>query len=607
MRGMSYIYQHTEMYRIFGPILYDLLGYYESRYNLNPDKIIKYDGFLEGIENIPISGNVTLPKYIMYLAQLPIVQRLKEIKQLSHTYQLFPGAAHSRYEHSLGVMNRCKTLCNKIESLLSEQCSGEVGVSLNKDDKIILDISSFLHDIGHPAWGHALDGITGYVIELLSEMEVVLFAPRKLDTTITIYLLTQNNQLVRGLNKIGLNEIEQKDIKSNLNKIIAQIIIEEEPLVFSELEDLKILKKIHLMTTILGNYSNRGGINADRLDWIVRDIYHANILESFSEEDKKKCKKHIERNVKNDFDIVINNCEYLTISDKIFEKNMNEIRELIYTEIYEGLEKAFIDALFERLVYSSIYIIHTTGENIASLYVVAKAVMGYLLMPDNLLKTYTFNILTTGKQNIHYLGINIPSTNFILKSNNLKNLLKYENYMMHVIKTKGLEQIYSDKNNVDFFREEFNAIEKQVIIVTAENFEKMFTEAIDYIQKKINGKNKEVELLALIYHDLVIASRINSIVSFQIPTTETRIQEKFNGGVIYLLINYYIFRRLDDNFRKIHSISDFLKILKTELKTQPFLFVVTDLLKREKSIYLYEMISDNVVNIMINIFTTLIA
>ncbi|NVM55954.1 MAG: HD domain-containing protein, partial [Candidatus Helarchaeota archaeon] len=603
---MSYVYQQTEIYRIYGPILYDLLGHYESIYNLNPNQIIKYDNLNEGNEIIPISGSVMLPKYIMYLSQLPIVQRLKNIKQLSHTYQLFPGAAHSRYEHSLGVMNRCSTLCEKIESLLSEKCSEENEISLNNDDKVLLDIASFLHDIGHPAWGHALDSITGYVIELLSKMEVFLFSPRKLDTTVTIYLLTHNNQLEKALNIIGSNEIVQNNIKSNLNKIVSQIIIEEEPLMYPELEEIYKLKKIHLLTTILGNYFGRPGINADRLDWLARDVYHANIISTLEPEDEKRYRNYIDKNIKNDFEINVNDCEYLFISEDSFLKEMNKLRELIYVKIYEGLEKAFIDALFTRLVYSSIYIIHNTGGKIASLFVVTRAIMGYLLMSDDLLQTYTINILNTGKRYVNYLGQLTPSINYISKSKDLIELLKYENYIMHTIKNSELVSTHSNRYEIDFIYEKLNAIEKHIIIMTAISFEKFLNITLDSLKEKINLKDEEIKLLALIYQDLITAPRINSVVSFKIPTLETRTQENFYEGDIYLLINYYLFRRLDDNFREIHSVSEFLKLLKTKYENQPFFFVITDPLKQEKTVELFDKICDNIIDILRNIFATLI-
>jgi HD superfamily phosphohydrolase len=53
----------------------------------------------------PIHGFVTLNEWERDIINLPAFQRLRRIRQLSLTDMVYPGAMHTRFEHSLGVMH----------------------------------------------------------------------------------------------------------------------------------------------------------------------------------------------------------------------------------------------------------------------------------------------------------------------------------------------------------------------------------------------------------------------------------------------------------------------------------------------------------------------
>ena len=85
--------------------------------------------------------------------------RLQKIKQLGFVYRIWPGATHTRYEHSLG----CYYLAVRaLRSLLQRGDKGGLfGVSISSVQTLI--VAALLHDIGHYPFSHTIEEL-GYPI-----------------------------------------------------------------------------------------------------------------------------------------------------------------------------------------------------------------------------------------------------------------------------------------------------------------------------------------------------------------------------------------------------------------------------------------------------------
>ena len=85
--------------------------------------------------------------------------RLQKIKQLGFVYRIWPGATHTRYEHSLG----CYYLAVRaLRSLLQRGNDGGLfGVSVNSVHTLV--VASLLHDIGHYPFSHTIEEL-GYPV-----------------------------------------------------------------------------------------------------------------------------------------------------------------------------------------------------------------------------------------------------------------------------------------------------------------------------------------------------------------------------------------------------------------------------------------------------------
>ena len=109
----------------------------------------------------PIYGFIPVNEWERTIIDHPIFQRLRRIKQLALTDLVYPGANHTRFEHSLGVMHFASLMYDAIVSkkenqkLLSERMSyAEAGLST---DRQLVRLAALLHDIGHAPFSHAAE------------------------------------------------------------------------------------------------------------------------------------------------------------------------------------------------------------------------------------------------------------------------------------------------------------------------------------------------------------------------------------------------------------------------------------------------------------------
>src|SRR5512136_1040710 len=105
--------------------------------------MIYEDSFSEIVKIIkdPVHGYVEVEDFALALLDSQALQRLRYIKQLGFSYLVYPGANHTRFEHSLGTM------------FLADVASRRFGLS--DDERTLVVAAALLHDIGHGPFSHA--------------------------------------------------------------------------------------------------------------------------------------------------------------------------------------------------------------------------------------------------------------------------------------------------------------------------------------------------------------------------------------------------------------------------------------------------------------------
>lgn len=92
-----------------------------------------------------IHGDVFISSIAGELLDTAAMQRLRRVAQTSFANMIYPGANHTRFEHSIGTYYLMSRGCffNKIE----------------KEGGTKLVLAALLHDVGHTAFSHALEGV----------------------------------------------------------------------------------------------------------------------------------------------------------------------------------------------------------------------------------------------------------------------------------------------------------------------------------------------------------------------------------------------------------------------------------------------------------------
>ena len=150
----------------------------------------------------PIHDFVRVNSNELKIIDTSIFQRLRRIRQLSGAHLIYPGAQHTRFEHSLGVMHMASMAGHVLH---------EKGI-VSSDNIQNLRFAGLLHDIGHGPFSHLFE-------ELLQKRKM-----SHEDIGRDIILKTQIGDLIsaNGFNKKFITELAFGDSKFQfMNEIIS--------------------------------------------------------------------------------------------------------------------------------------------------------------------------------------------------------------------------------------------------------------------------------------------------------------------------------------------------------------------------------------------------
>jgi hypothetical protein len=171
----------------------------------------------------PVHGYVYITEEEKGLIDSYPVQRLHRLRQLAGAEYVYPGANHTRFEHSIGVMH--------LASRVAE--NPNISQYISEDEAGIVRIAGLLHDVGHGPFSH--------VFEQLLEKEL-----NQTHEDITLWLV-KNSELKDTLKKMGCRP-------EDVGKLA--------------------VGRLHRPGKAFMDQIISSAVDVDKQDFIVRDTYH---------------------------------------------------------------------------------------------------------------------------------------------------------------------------------------------------------------------------------------------------------------------------------------------------------------------------------------------
>jgi HD superfamily phosphohydrolase len=188
------------------------------------------------------------------LLEAPELQRLHSIHQLGLAYLVYPGANHTRFEHSLGTYSVAGRICS--------------GLGLPREESELVGCAALLHDVGHLPYSHTLEfvlhgqfGIDHAEISrrlIRGELSVLSDSDRE--------IIGSPPSIAETLEKHGLSP---KEVAALLDGSVSTYR--------SQRTLASQSKQTHFNTRRYLSQMISGPVDSDQLDYLKRDSYYTGV------------------------------------------------------------------------------------------------------------------------------------------------------------------------------------------------------------------------------------------------------------------------------------------------------------------------------------------
>ncbi|XP_070190105.1 deoxynucleoside triphosphate triphosphohydrolase SAMHD1-like [Littorina saxatilis] len=204
--------------------------------------------------NDPVHGHLELPPLCVAIIDTPQFQRLRFLKQLGGVYFVYPGAAHNRFEHCLGVCH----LAGKLTRALKDR---QQDLGITEADILCVQIAGLCHDLGHGPFSHVFD--KDVVTRIRPD---IIWKHEDASAHLFRYMVETNN--LDGVFK-------EHGVNTDDYDFILKLISGERP----KSSNRHLRSDKAFLYDIVAN--ERSGVDVDKWDYLKRDCHQLGIPSSF--------------------------------------------------------------------------------------------------------------------------------------------------------------------------------------------------------------------------------------------------------------------------------------------------------------------------------------
>ncbi|XP_060214287.1 uncharacterized protein LOC132641347 isoform X1 [Lycium barbarum] len=252
-----------------------------------------------------VHGNIYLDPLSLKFIDTEQFQRLRDLKQLGLTYMVYPGAVHSRFEHSLGVYWLASDAVQRLKT-----CQG-LELDIDSFDIQTVKLAGLLHDVGHGPFSHTFE--REFLPRVCDGLE---WSHEDMSLKMIDYIVDEHG--------IDIDSVRLKKVK--------------EMIVASEKSKSVSSKEKQFLYDIVAN--GRNGIDVDKFDYIERDTRACGLGCNFQFQRLMETMRVI------DNEICYRAKEYLTIH-KLFSTRADLHRTVYMHPKVKAIELMVVDALIK--------------------------------------------------------------------------------------------------------------------------------------------------------------------------------------------------------------------------------------------------------------------